>query len=102
MDGHQLSVVTADDRASIVVRACPGAGKSTTVANRVKALVERGVPPGHILVLTYSRAARDDLAAKLERFGSGMPSVATHHSHALALLRSLPGPHVRSQVVTAS
>ena len=102
LDAQQQDCVKAPPNDSIVIRACPGSGKSTTIAHRCAELVNHGIPPNRILVLTFSKASRDDLAAKLAHIGGGgMPSVTTHHAFALSLLRRLPGPHSRSVVVEA-
>ena len=102
VDREQLAAV---EEASpwLVVRACAGSGKSTTLAHRCKRLIDvAGVHPQGILVLTFSVASRDDLTAKFAQMGGAMPQVLTHHAFALSLLRQLPGPHEKDQIVEAS
>ncbi len=73
-----------------VVVAVAGAGKTTTMVARVKALVQAGVAPERVLVTSFSRAAVADVRAKLERAAPpflGGVEVRTFHSLAHALLR---------------
>ena len=73
-----------------VVVAVAGAGKTTTMVARVRALVRAGVAPERVLVTSFSRAAVADVRAKLERAAppclAGV-EVRTFHSLAHALLR---------------
>ena len=101
LDAAQLRVVTDPSR-NLIVRACAGSGKSTTLAHRCKALVDSGVDGASILLLTFSTASRDDLASKLAKLGcSTIPVVMTHHACALKLLRQLPGPSKFVEVPSA-
>lgn len=52
----------------VLVEAGPGTGKTRTLVRRVIHLVgERGVPPEHLLVLTFSNEAAEELSVRLER-----------------------------------
>ncbi|KAL1510275.1 hypothetical protein AB1Y20_006597 [Prymnesium parvum] len=99
LDAHQSVCVLADPTQNMVVHACPGAGKSTTIARRCQALVERGVPPSRILVLTFSKASAIDLDTKMSQLGGMMPRATTYHAFALKVLRKLPGPHSSSSII---
>lgn len=101
LDSYQASCIMAEPSANIVVHACPGAGKSTTIANRCKALVDSGVKSERILVLTFSKASAEDLELKLKKIDANLPSVQTYHSFALSLIRKLPGPYASSRVIQA-
>ena len=52
----QRAAVTAEDGPVLVV-AGAGTGKTLTLACRVAHLVDRGVPPERILLLTFTRRA---------------------------------------------
>lgn len=90
LDEHQQAVV--DHREGpLLVLAGPGTGKTTTL---VEAVVDRlqqpGVHPEHVLALTFSRKAaeqlRDRVTARLGRtLATGLAS--TFHSFAYALVR---------------
>lgn len=50
------------------VSACAGAGKTTALIERVAYLVEkRKVPPKRILMISFSRAARDEMKARIDK-----------------------------------
>ena len=75
----------------LLVLAGPGTGKTTTIVAAVADRIERrGVDPGRILVLTFSRKAagelRDRITARLGRTTSE-PLALTFHSYAYALVR---------------
>ncbi|HTR94083.1 MAG TPA: ATP-dependent helicase, partial [Trebonia sp.] len=75
----------------LLVLAGPGTGKTTTIVAAVAERIERrGIDPGRILVLTFSRKAagelRDRIAARLGRTTSE-PLALTFHSYAYALVR---------------
>src|ERR1700749_2917873 len=75
----------------LLVLAGPGTGKTTTIVSAVADRIERrGVDPGRILVLTFSRKAagelRDRITARLGRPPSA-PLALTFHSYAYALVR---------------
>src|ERR1700744_599644 len=75
----------------LLVLAGPGTGKTTTIVSAVAERIERrGVDPGRILVLTFSRKAagelRDRITARLGRTTSA-PLALTFHSYAYALVR---------------
>src|SRR5438105_14606452 len=61
LNQQQLAAVTCGDGPVLVI-AGAGTGKTWTLACRVAHLIERGVPPERILLLTFSlRAAREML-----------------------------------------
>src|ERR1700749_1231864 len=77
--------------APLLVLAGPGTGKTTTIVAAVADRIERrGIDPGRILVLTFSRKAagelRDRITARLARTPSE-PLALTFHSYAYALVR---------------
>ena len=84
----QLRVVEHPGGPALVV-AVAGAGKTTTMVARVRALVRGGVAPERVLVLSFSRAAVADVRAKLAAEGADLDAVhvATFHSLAHGLLR---------------
>ena len=95
LDAFQRAVVGFPCDRSLVVCACAGSGKSTTLALRVQTLLQQGVRPETIMVLTFSTRSRKDLQEKL--MSMRVPAevrVLTHHAHALLLLRKL-GSRVR-------
>ncbi|MEE8299817.1 MAG: ATP-dependent helicase [Desulfatiglandales bacterium] len=85
----QLSAVTALD-GPILVIAGAGSGKTRTLAYRVAWLVEKGVPPKEILLLTFTRKASKEMldrAARLTNRTCREVSGGTFHSLAQRVLR---------------
>jgi superfamily I DNA/RNA helicase/RecB family exonuclease len=75
----------------LLVLAGPGTGKTTAIAAAVVSRVEqRGVDPGRVLVLTFSRRAAAELRDRITlRLGRTLrqPLAMTFHSYAYALVR---------------
>ncbi len=75
----------------LLVLAGPGTGKTTTIVEAVAERIEhRGMDPGRILVLTFSRKAagelRERITGRLHRT-TREPLALTFHSYAYALVR---------------
>jgi DNA helicase-2/ATP-dependent DNA helicase PcrA len=71
----------------LLIVAGAGTGKTATLAHRVAYLIARGMPPGRILLLTFTRRAADEM---LRRTGS----LLRHAS----LNGGLPDPHAGAEV----
>ncbi len=63
LDEAQLAAVTHGDGPLIVV-AGAGTGKTRTLVCRVAALIDRGVDPERILLLTFTRRAADEMLSR--------------------------------------
>src|SRR5574342_367948 len=89
LNSQQLAAVTAGDGPSLVI-AGAGSGKTRTLVYRVAYLIDSGVDPSNILLLTFTRKsaqemlerAGDLIGARSERVCGG-----TFHSVANMLLR---------------
>jgi DNA helicase II / ATP-dependent DNA helicase PcrA len=85
----QLAAVTHRD-GPVLVAAGAGSGKTRTLIYRVARLVEEGVPPAAILLLTFTRRAAQEMLNRVERLvGERSRGVAggTFHSFANVVLR---------------
>jgi ATP-dependent DNA helicase UvrD/PcrA len=93
-----LEQLNPDQRAAVehvdgplLVVAGAGSGKTSTLACRVARLVERGVAPGRILLLTFTRRAAREMLSRARRMrdGRSLERVwgGTFHSVANRLLR---------------
>jgi DNA helicase-2/ATP-dependent DNA helicase PcrA len=86
----QLEAVTADSGSTLVV-AGAGTGKTLTLACRVAYLMEQGVPPGRILLLTFTRRAAREMLERARRMtgetSTGKAWGGTFHAMANRLLR---------------
>ncbi len=68
------------------IRVCagPGSGKTAVLVERVKRLIEKGVPPKRILAITFTKKAAQEMA---ERIGmENGPVVSTLHAQAFSIL----------------
>jgi DNA polymerase III epsilon subunit-like protein len=50
---------------NILVVACPGSGKTTTIITRIKYLLDQGVPEESIILTTFTRNSANDMRDKL-------------------------------------
>lgn len=75
----------------MMVLAGPGSGKTTVITNRVKYLVqERGVEPGSILVITFTKAAATEMKQRFTSLMEGrrLPvSFGTFHAVFFSILK---------------
>ncbi len=83
----------------LLVIAGAGSGKTRTIVYRLAYLVERGVPPWAILLLTFTRKASQEMLGRAARLlgqdeASGLTDVrgGTFHSFAYRALRRTPPP----------
>jgi len=86
MNPEQAAVVAAPV-GPLAVLAGAGTGKTHTLVERVRALVEAGAAPRRVLVVTFSKDACRELVARCERAGLQGVDVATWHSLAWRILR---------------
>jgi len=86
----QLAAVTCGDGPVLVI-AGAGTGKTWTLACRVAFLIEQGVPPERILLLTFSRRAAREMLSRADRLvlgnRTGKVWGGTFHAIANRLLR---------------
>jgi DNA helicase-2/ATP-dependent DNA helicase PcrA len=66
LDKYQMSAVKANERNTLIV-AAPGSGKTTVIINKVNDLVEnRKVSNGNIIVITFTKAAAQNMKKRYE------------------------------------
>lgn len=88
LDEEQRVVVLSDYDAELVV-AGAGAGKTTTMAAKVKYLVEKqNVPPEEIIVISFTNKAVNELKEKIQK-QLGIPAkVTTFHAFGNEIIRN--------------
>jgi DNA helicase-2/ATP-dependent DNA helicase PcrA len=89
LNAAQAAAASHGDGPLLIV-AGAGSGKTRTLIHRVAALIQRGVPPGRILLLTFTRRAAQEMVGRCERLvGSVSQQVqgGTFHGVAHRLLR---------------
>lgn len=83
---QRRAVITDDDYCLIVAGA--GAGKTTTMAAKVKYLVEKqGVNPEDIIVISYTNKAIDELKERINKKLKIPVKISTFHSFGYDILR---------------
>ena len=45
----------------VILIACPGSGKTTTLLARINHMIETGIDPNAILMVTFTKAAADEI-----------------------------------------
>lgn len=86
LDEDQRKVVLSDEDYSLVI-AGAGAGKTTTVAAKVKYLVEKqGINPEQILIISFTNKAVNELRDKINKRLNISCPIATFHSTGNAIL----------------
>ncbi|WP_440321794.1 UvrD-helicase domain-containing protein [Laedolimicola sp.] len=86
LDKDQRKVVLTDEDYSLVI-AGAGAGKTTTVAAKVKYLVEKGkIDPSQILVISFTNKAVNELKDKIQKGLHIECPIATFHSTGNAII----------------
>lgn len=96
LNPQQREAVEATTNKHVQVLAGPGTGKTKTLVNRVIRLIESGVPPQEILVLTFTNRAVDIFRQRLELVagavqGAHLVNIHTFHSYCQHLLTTI-GP----------
>lgn len=89
LNSEQLSAVMHPGGPMLVL-AGAGSGKTRTLVYRVCRLIEDGVPPGKILLLTFTNKAAKEMLNRVERLGDGGPARVmggTFHSAGHRILR---------------
>jgi DNA helicase-2/ATP-dependent DNA helicase PcrA len=83
----QLRVVQCDPDAALLVVAGPGSGKTRTIVDRVKHLIDNGVKPAEILCLTFSDKAAEEMRTRIEKeTRSAEVETSTFHAFCLRVL----------------
>lgn len=87
LDDEQRRAVITDDNHCLLV-AGAGAGKTTTMAAKVKYLVEKqNVSPQDIIVISYTNKAVDELKERINKRLKIAAKVATFHSFAFDIVK---------------
>ena len=81
MNESQRMAVT-HGRGPLLLLAGPGSGKTFTITRRILYLLERGVPPEQILVITFTREAAESMQSRFRQMSSDFTPVnfGTFHS----------------------
>jgi DNA helicase-2/ATP-dependent DNA helicase PcrA len=86
-----LAAVTVEGPVLIIAGA--GSGKTRTATYRVAYMVESGINPEEILMLTFTRKAAGEMSERLDHLlsgNSGKVTTSTFHSFAIRILKEFP------------
>jgi superfamily I DNA/RNA helicase len=90
MTEQQTAAVVHDTGPALVI-ACPGAGKTLTIAYRIAHLLDQGVNPNHILAVTFTNKAANEMKERVRNL-VGRESkdvwISTFHSFGAKVIRS--------------
>jgi DNA helicase-2/ATP-dependent DNA helicase PcrA len=88
LDGVQKEIVESNEK-NIIVVAGAGSGKTRVLTERVKYLIEKGVEPCNIVVITFTNMAADEMRERLvDAQGIGDAFVGTIHAFANKLMKN--------------
>ena len=80
-EAQEKAIETLEGRVLII--ACPGSGKTTTLIRRIHHLIETGAEPRKILMVTFSKMAAEEMAARYEKLYGENPGVIFMTLHSL-------------------
>ncbi|WP_339783185.1 ATP-dependent helicase [uncultured Marinobacter sp.] len=87
---EQRAIITAGYEHSVIT-AVAGSGKTSTLAWRIRYLLQQGHDPSRMLVLMFNRSARVDFERKLQQVchqsGMALPEIRTYHAMGLRLYK---------------
>src|SRR5690554_1240849 len=87
---EQRAIITAGYEHAVIT-AVAGSGKTSTLAWRIRFLLEQGHDPDRMLVLMFNRSARVDFERKLQEVchqsGLALPEIRTYHAMGLRLYK---------------
>jgi DNA helicase-2/ATP-dependent DNA helicase PcrA len=90
LTAEQRDIITAGYEHAVIT-AVAGSGKTSTLAWRIRYLLEQGHDPARMLVLMFNRSARHDFQHKLASVTRGtqlaLPEVRTYHAMGLRLYK---------------
>jgi DNA helicase-2/ATP-dependent DNA helicase PcrA len=90
LTNEQRAIITAGYEHSVIT-AVAGSGKTSTLAWRIRYLLQQGHDPGRMLVLMFNRSARVDFERKLQEVchqnGLALPEIRTYHAMGLRLYK---------------
>ena len=80
-------------KGQLIVIACPGSGKTTTLVRRIHHMVaDCNIDSGNILMITFTNAAAKEMKERYQKmYGKDDVTFSTIHSLCLAILKKFKG-----------
>lgn len=90
-EAQEEAIQTIDGQ--LIVIACPGSGKTTTMVRRIHHMTaDCKIPSEHILMITFTAAAAKEMKERYQKqYGVDQTTFCTIHSLCLAILRKFRG-----------
>ena len=89
LDKEQIRAILADEDYSLII-AGAGTGKTTTMASKVKYLVDKkGINPSKILVMSFSKKATEELKKRIQVDFEIPATITTFHSLGFMYIREI-------------
>lgn len=89
LDKEQIKAILADEKYSLII-AGAGTGKTTTMASKVKYLVDiKHINPSKILVMSYTKKATEELESRILGDFNIPAKVTTFHSLGYMYIRKI-------------
>ena len=82
---EQLDIINSPLEGNYLVSASAGGSKSTTLVQRVKHMIDCGVNPSEICIISYTKESANDLKKKLTKLNIEGVSCSTVHSLAFKI-----------------
>ena len=88
----------------LIVVACPGSGKTTTLLRRINHMIsDCAINPENILMITFTNAAAKEMRERyLKQYGNDPVTFSTIHSMCLAILKNSEGLRMTRSSLTSS
>ena len=90
---QQAAIDTYKREGAFLVLAGPGTGKTFTVSQRIKAIIESGTPAEKILCLTFSDTAASEMKKGIEKalnLPNSNVNICTYHGFCLEIIKNYP------------
>lgn len=99
MNPEQESAASAP-KGYVQIIAGPGTGKTFTLIHRLKHLLDDGLDPKRLIVMTFTNQAASEMAQRLGTDKNQMPYLSTFHKVAIRILKQIGGVTFRIAVET--
>lgn len=71
----------------VLLISCPGSGKTTTMLRRIDYMIQQGIDPKHILMVTFTDAAATEMKQRFRsQYGTHPVTFCTIHALCLRVL----------------
>ena len=101
MTEGELTARALAPRASVVIEACAGSGKTWMLVSRIVRLLLAGVTPSQILAITFTRKAAQEMATRLREWLHELATVDDEKAREFLRQREVPENEIESALPRA-